>query len=309
MRKYRNLILLAVFLLLLGLFFLLQKNEPKETILRIMPVDSLEVAKIQIFNAADTVIVYRKDNAWLMSYPDQANANEGMIEFFFREVLTATYSNTAMNEHAESLHQYGLDKDREVQLKIFDANDKQLAHCRFGNTNNPYDYFRYGNSRKVYQVRSQIISGRMTPDVRSWRSPIILSLKPFEISGISVTHPQNSYALTREKSDWYYMDKKEQFMIPHGNVSMGKILNVLERLEAYEYSKPAEIDKSSLKVAAEVDISLVNKGRHKLMFYQKGEEYFLVLDGNEDKYYHMVFDQVFRFQRHALVFNTRILPN
>lgn len=308
MKKYRNLILLAIFLLLVGLFFLLRQKEPQETVLRIMPVDSLDVAKIQIYNAADTVIVYKKDDIWLMSYPDQANANEDMVKFFFREVLTATYSDTAMNEHAQSLHQYGLDKDKEVQLKIFDTNDKLLAHCRFGNTNNPYDYFRYGNSRKVYQVRSQIISGRLTPTAKSWRSPVIISLKHYEIAGITVTHPKNSYVLTRDKADWYYMDKKEQFMIPHGNPAMSKILNVLENLETYEYSRPDEINKSSLKVAADVDVSLTNKGKHKLVFYQKDKEYFLVLDGNEDRYYHMSFDQVFRFQRHALVFNTQVFP-
>lgn len=309
MKKYRNLILLIVFLLLVGLFFLLRKNEHQETLLRIMPVDSLEVAKFQIFNAADTVIVYKKDNNWMMSHPDQANANEDMIKFFFREVLTATYSDTAMNEHAKSLHQYGLDAEKEVQLKIFDANGKLLSHCRFGNTNNPYDYFRYGNSRKVYQVRSRTICGRMNPDYKAWRSPVILSIKPYEMTGISVTHPKNSYVLTRDKNDWYYMDKREQFMIPHGNVTMGKILNILERFEAYEYSMADEIDKGSIKVAADVDISLANGGKRKLMFYQKGEDYYLVLDSREDRYYHLVYDQVFRFQRHAMVFNARAWPS
>lgn len=309
MKKYRNLILLIVFLLLVGLFFLLRRNEPKETILKIIPVDSLAIAKIQVYNAADTVIVHKKDNTWRMSYPDEAAANLDMIEYFFREVFTATYANTAMNEHAKSLHQYGLDKDKEVQLKLFDANDKLLTHCRFGNTNNPYDYFRYGNSRKIYQVRSQMISGRLRPEVTSWRSPLVLSLKPYEMSGITVSHAKNSYVLTRDKSDWYYMDKKEQFMIPHGNVTMGKILNVLERLDAYQYSKPTEIDKKSLKVAAEVDINLTDKGKHKLMFYQQGEgNYYLVLDGDESRYYHMVFDQVYRFQRHAMVFNIQEMP-
>lgn len=309
MKKYRNLILLIVLLLLVGLFFVLRSNDSKETILKIIDADSLAIAKIQVYDAADTVIVYKKDDTWLMSYPEKADANPDMIDFFFERVFSATYANTAMNEHAKSLHQYGLGEDKEVQLKLFDANNKLLTHCRFGNTDNPYDYFRYGNSRKIYQVRSKLISGRLKPDANSWRSPVILSVKPLDLLEIKVTHDKNTYVLNRDKSDWYYKDAKEQFMIPHGNVTMGKILNVLERLESYRYSKPAEINKNSLKVAAEVDISLTNKSKHNLVFYQQGEDkYYLVLDGNEAKYHHMVFDQVYRFQRHAAVFNIQVMP-
>ena len=308
MKKYRNLILLIIFLLLVGLFFILRRNEPKERVVKIIDADSLAIAKIQIYNVADTVIVYKKDDTWLMSYPDKAATNMDMMEYFFKDVFTATYSETAMNEHAKSLHQYGLDKDKEVQLKLFDSNGKLLTHCRFGNTNNPFDYFRYGNSRKVYQVRSRAISGRLRPDANAWRSPIILSIKPFELAGITVTHPKNSYVLTRDKTDWYYMDKNQQFMIPHGNVTMGKILNTLEKLESYRYSKASEIDKKSLKIAAEVDISLTSKGKHNLTFYQQGEDqYYLVLDGDESRYYHMVLDQLYRFIRHAEVFNIQEL--
>lgn len=308
-KKYRNLILLIVFILLLGLFFFLRKQEPKENLLKIIPVDSLAIAKIQIFDAADTVIVYKKDGLWLMSHPDQAAVNPDMLKFFFERVLTATYANTAMNENAKNLHQYGLNKEKEVQLKLFDQKDKLLSHCRFGNTNNPYDYFRYGNSSKIYQVKTQVISGHLKPDVSSWRSPVILSIPPFKMTEIHVSHPKNSYELTRKKTDWFYKDKTEQFMVPYGNITMGKILNSLEELQAYTYKKPAEIDKQSLIVAAEVQIILTDKTKHKLVFYQQGDNYYLILDDNEERYYNMVFDQVFRFTRQAALFNVQEWPS
>lgn len=305
MKKYRKLILLLVFLLLLGLFFYLRKAEPKETILKVIPVDSLAISKIWIEDKADTVIVYKKGELWMMSHPDDAPANPDMINFFFQNVYPSTYTGTAMSEDKTLLHQYGLDKDHEVQLKLFDSKDKLLVHCRFGNTNNPFDYFRYSDSNKIYQVRPHVISGRLKPDANSWRSPLLLNLQPYQLSGISVSYDKNSYVLTRKDEEWFYMDAREQFRIPDHNITMGKILNILQNMEAFRYKKPSEVNLKDLKKEVEIDVSLTDKGSHNLVFYKEGDSYYLILDHNTNKYYEMLFDHVFRFTRHAEMFSAK----
>lgn len=299
--KHRNLIMLAVLLLLLGLFFFLRDRAPKEKLLRVIDADSTQVAQIHIFNAADTVVVAKKDGQWRLQYPEDAKVNPDMMRSFFDFFFNATYSGMPMTESDNSLARYGLDEAKALQIRVLNDSGKPLVHCHFGNTDNPYDYFRFDGKSEVYQVK-QPIFGRLQPNPDSWRSPSILNLRWDQMDAITVEHQKNSYVLTRQGPDWYYMDKRENFKIPAYNVTMGKLLNVLSSLEAYTYKKPAEVDTGTLELVADVKIKLSDKGSHHIMFYLMDETYLMTVDGDESKYYVMVFDQVQRFTRHAEVF-------
>ena len=304
--KHRNLILLAVFLVLVGLFFFFRNREPKEKLQRVIAADSTQVARFHVFNLADTVVVARQDKQWMLEYPEQARVNSDMLRYFFDFVLNATYAPTPMSDSAENLARYGLDEAKALQLRVLNSSGKVLAHIHFGNTDNPYDYFRFDGDNKVYQVK-QAIYGRLQPKLDSWRSPSILSIQWNEMDGITVKHTKNSYVLTRQASDWFYMDNREQFKIPAYNVTMGKILNVLASLEAYTFKRPYEVDKSQLSEVADVKISMVDKSSHHLMFYLLDKEYLMTVDDDESRYYVMLFDQVQRFTRHAEVFRYKDL--
>ena len=299
--KRRLLILLAVFLLLLGLIVLMQKREPKEKILRVMPVDSTKVASIHVFNAADTVRIQLVDKEWRMIYPDEAKGNEEVLNYFFRSAFNATYSGMPMSESKTDLDRYGLQASEALQIKLLDAAGKTLVHCHFGNTNNPYDYFRYDKDNKIYQVK-QVIYNHFQPNMESWRSPSILKLDWNQLSSITVEHSKNSYVLTQKDDAWHYLDARENFTVPPHNDTMGKLLNILANLEAYTFKIPSEIDAQKLKLEADVKVGMKDKSIHHLVFYKYGEEYLLVVDGDESHYHVMVFDQVFRFTRHAEVF-------
>jgi len=302
--KYRNLILLAVFLVLLGLFFFLRNRAPKEKLLKVIDADSTRVAQIHIFNVADTVVVAKKDGQWLLQYPEQAKVNPDMMRVFFDFLRDATYSGMPMTESGTNLARYGLDASKALQIRVLDTSGKLLAHCHFGNTDNPYDYFRFDKDKKVYQVK-QPIWGRLQPKVDSWRSPNILSIQWDQMDAISVKHSKNSYVLTRQGPDWYYMDNREKFLIPPHNVTMGKLLNVLANLEAYTYKRTDEIAQAPLSEVADVKINMTDKSSHNIKFYLQDKDYLMTVDGDESKYYSMVFDQVQRFTRHAEVFRLK----
>lgn len=302
--KHRNLILLAIFLVLLGLFFFMRNREPKEKLFKVIDADSTRVAHIHIFNVADTVVVAKMDGQWMLQYPEQAKVNPDMLRTFFIFLRDATYSGTPMTESDANLARYGLDESKVLQIRVLDSGGKLLAHCHFGNTDNPYDYFRYDRDNKVYQVK-QPIWGRLQPKLESWRSPNILSIQWDQMDAISVKHTKNSYVLTRQGPDWYYMDKLESFKVPAYNVTMGKLLNVLASLEAYTYKRPDELDPKSLSEVADVKINMTDKSSHTLKFYLQDQDYLMTVDGDESRYYHMLFDQVQRFTRHAEVFRMK----
>ena len=302
--KHRNLILLAVFLVLLGLFFFLRNREPKEKLRKVIDADSTQVAHIHIYNVADTIVVAKQNGQWMLQYPEQARVNPDMLRVFFEFLRDATYSGTPMTESDDNLARYGLDESKALQIRVLDTAGKLIAHCHFGNTDNPYDYFRYDKDSKVYQVK-QPIWGRLQPQVDSWRSPTILSIRWDQMDAISVKHTNNSYVLTRQGPDWHYADSREQFKIPPGNVTMGKLLNVLANLEAYTYKRPEEINRAQLSEVADVKIEMTDKSSHSIKFHLWDKEYLMTVDGDESKNYSMVFDQVQRFTRHAEVFRLK----
>lgn len=301
MKKHRNLILFIVLILLIGLVFFLRNREPKEKILRVMDADSTSVYKIEVFNAADTVIVIKKEDQWFLDYPDQFKANPDVLSYFFETVLRSTYSNMPMSEKADALERYGLNKEKALNIKLYGKNGKSLASCQFGNPGSAYDYFRFENDNRIFQVKETIYS-RLQPSIETWRSPSIIGFQWDQMSTIDVKHTKNSYTLTRMGMKWEYTDKREHFEIPEYNQTMSKILNSLQSLEAWVYKKPSEIDTNLLNLNADILITLNDQKTHTIKFYAYQEEYLMTVDNDTTRYYVVIFDQVQRFTRHAEVF-------
>lgn len=301
--KKRNLIMLLVLVLLVGAFFLLRRQNPTERSYRVFDADSLKIASIEIKNAKNAVTMKLVDGKWRLTDPVEWDVAMDRLDTFWQKVLNARYSRTAMSEDASSIERYGLDAERALQVRVHNDKGKLVSHVYFGNIGNPYDYFRFEGSNKVYQVR-QIILGAFDTELSTWRSPSLVSISYDKLDMIEVTHPKNSYVLTRKGEDWHFKDKLEDFKIPAYNVTMGKILSILERVDAYTfYDKDTERFKPMLeKPEADVKLTLTDKSTRRLTFIKSGEEYLMMLDGDESIFFVMPYDVIHRFVRHAAMF-------
>jgi len=56
----------------------------------------------------------------------------------------------------------------------------------------------------------------------------------------------------------------------------------------------------------EVDILLTDKSQRQIRFYKYGDNYLMTVDNHPDMYFEVIFDTVFRFTRHAPLFNARV---
>lgn len=304
--RYRNLILIAVLVALVAIFFVLRRGNPDEKLLNVFTADSTKVGGFELYNVSDTIAVQRVGEKWMLSKPVKWDANPDRMKFFFDQVLTAKYSDNPMSEDPKSLAKYDLTDSKALHIKLFNTDGKQIAHCLFGNSGNPFDYFRYQGENKVYRVQEKII-GYFEPDISGWRSPSIIAIPPEQLVKVNVTHPKNSYTLNREGNLWYYTDKREQFQIPEYNQSMGKILNIVQRMDSYTVEDGTQKDLSQYSNEAEVELTRTNGSVVRLKFVKNGENYYAILNGDIKNMFIVPFDVVFRFTRYAATFNMREL--
>lgn len=300
-------LLLILLALLVGLYFLLRQNAPREKLKPLIGIDSLKIAAVEIKDSLGTLKLARDKDKWRIAEPVAWEVEPARMKLFFEQVLSRDYATTPVGEGSEAIKTYRLEKDKALRVKVFDANNKARVQIWFSNLGNPFDYFRFDGGDKVYQIRAKVASV-YTSEFEKWRSPHVLSYSSEQLLTIEVKHPKNQYTLTRKGAVWHYRDSNEDFDIPSGNVTMGKILNSLAMLGSYTIlsgdDRPPADSLGSL--ACEVELELTDTQRRKLEFFNQDERYLLRVDGDDSMYFVVLFDTVFRFTRHAPLFRAKV---
>lgn len=304
--KRGKLILLLVLLLLIGGYFLLRSRAGVEKQKPIFAPDSTHIARIEIFRDRQSIVFAKANEHWSIVKPIQWEVENERFLLFFQQVINQNYGTTPLAQGKEALAQYQLEDSLALRISVWDDKDKLRTQAYFSNLNNPFDYFRFQGDDKVYQIRQKVAS-IYTPDPAGWRSPHVLSIPPEQLARISVVHPKNSYELTRDGNLWHYKDRRESFDIPAGNTTMGKIQNLISRLDAYKMLDKDEVAQDSLvNPICTVELSLSDGGARKLSFFKQDKTYLMSVDSHPGIYFEVLFDTVFRFTRHAALFRARV---
>ena len=302
--KNNKIILLIVFLALLAVaIYLLSSRQKKETLKPIFPADSTSIAKIEIANP-DTSITFSKiNNHWTIIYPIKWDVDEDRFKMFWNEVLKEKYSTEPVASGKAALDQYELKDSTALKIKVYDSKNKLLKEVWFSDLGNPADYFCFKGDNNVYQIKRKVCLNYQ-PNLDSWRSPYALRIFPEQLYAIEVKHTKNSYQLTRNGNIWHYKDSKEDFDIPPGNVTMGKILNALSRLGSgtiMSLDKAPELGSS----ACSVKLLLTDNSTILIEFYPGEKNYFMTIDLYPDLVFEVPFDTYFRFTRFAATFRAQ----
>ncbi|MBW6514148.1 MAG: DUF4340 domain-containing protein [Candidatus Syntrophosphaera sp.] len=299
------LILVLLALLVVAAYFL-QTQKRREVLKPIFAVDSTAVARIEIQDPQGSLTLSRTDVNWQISSPFVWNVEPESLRRFFADVITESYATTPIASGQKAIEQYGLQENSALQVRVFDESGSLRGEAWFSNPGNPFDYFRFAKGSQVFQIRKKV-AFVYAPKFEYWRSPHVLTLMGDQMLSIRVQHPANSYELTRIGSIWRYTDAKEDFDIPAGNTTMGKILNILSRLGSYnvldEEGKPSPEELGT--PACEVAVGQTNGQTVKISFFNWDGNYLMHVDSYPDMYFVVLFDTVFRFTRHAALFRAR----
>ena len=302
--KKNKIILLIIFLALLVLaIYLLTSQQKKETLKPIFPADSTNIVKIEIANPGTSITFLKINNRWQITYPIKWDVDEDHFKMFWTEVLREKYSTEPIASGKAALNQYGLKDSTALKIKIYDSKNKLLEEVWFSDLGNPADYFCFKGDNNIYQIKRKVCLNYQ-PKLDSWRSSYALRIFPEQLYAIEVKHTKNSYQLTRNGNVWHYKDSKEDFDIPPGNVTMGKILNALARLGSGTMFPRGNIDLTDSPVC-KVKLLLTDNSTIQIEFYPGEKNYFMTIDLYPDLVFEVPFDTYFRFTRFAATFRAQ----
>jgi hypothetical protein len=300
-------ILLIILIVLVAAYFLLRLRQPVEKQSPIFDLDSLAIGTLEVFDQADTLKFKKVDGIWNLSSPVAWAADTLRIKALFKNVLTAKYPNTTMGEGKEAISNFKLQDNQALHIVVGDANGKKRIHTMFSNLGNPYDYFRYAGSDKVYQIKSKV-ANTFTTELATWRSPHVVHHEEGELDSIDVIHAKGSFTLTRKGYEWTYRDAREQFPIPYNNLGIMKVVSALANMDTYIFIDGGAKEHAHrfTKPECEVTLHLSNKSTQVLSFVKlEDDNYLLMVDKDPSVLFMLPFDTVFRFMRHADVFRSR----
>lgn len=303
--KRNRLILAGILLLLVATYIILRINRPEEKLRPVYDLKTKEISKIEVYDQADTLKLELQKGIWKLVSPVSWEADTLRIQELYSKVLVAKYPTTPMGEGKEAIKRYKLGDDQALHIVVDDGSKR--VHAMFSNLGNPYDYFRFAGSEKVYQIKAQV-GNIFTTQLYTWRSPHVVNYEEAELERISVKHLRNKYLLTRKQYDWYFKDDVNDFKIPQTNLAIMKVVNILSKLDTYLFVDGGEKEHLNKfdKPDCEVTLFLTDKSQRELSFVEYDDQQYLMMVDNDPSVLFVVsFDTVFRFMRHAEVFRSR----
>ncbi|MCB5245704.1 MAG: DUF4340 domain-containing protein [Candidatus Cloacimonadaceae bacterium] len=302
--KKNKIILIIVFLaLLIVAIYLLTTRQEKETLKPIFPADSTSIVRIEIADPDTSIIITKINNQWQITYPIKWEVNEDHFKMFWTEVLREQYSIEPIASGKAALNQYSLTDTTALKIKVYDNKNKLIKEVWFSDLNNPADYFCFKGDNNVYQIKRKVCLN-YPPKLDLWRSSYALRIFPEQLLAIEVKYTKNSYKLTRKGNIWHYKDSKEDFDIPPGNVTMGKILNALASLGSGTIFTRDNAPKLETP-ACSVKLILTDNSTIQIEMYPGEKNYFMTIDRYPDLVFEVPFDTYFRFTRFAATFRAK----
>jgi hypothetical protein len=302
MNKKNRIILAGILALLLVTYLILRLNRPEEKTRSLFGLNPQKIDKIEIWEGENRVDMALIEGIWKISEPVVWNADSTKVAGFFADVISAKYATTPMSLGPEAPNRYNLQEDSAMHVRV--SSGAKSVYVLFSNMGNPWDYFRFADDDKVYQVKSKVVQSYQ-PLMINWRSPIVLQYFEEDLAVIRSKHANNDYTLTRDGSRWMYQDASKSFDVYFDNFALIKIISVLQNMRTYIFAdgRDEHFTEAFKSPELEVWITDVEGDTRKLSFVKvDNERYMMMVDDDPHVLYQMGFDTVFRFMRNPEIF-------
>jgi len=302
--KRNKIILIALLLILIAAWLILKSRRPVERPIPIFAIDSLSIGRIEMQDHQTTISIIHAENGWRINKPVDWEVDLHYFSAFFQDLIRATYTPTVMAEGKMAISNYRTDQANALQVKVFDKKNRLVSHVFFGNIGNAFDYIRFSQSEKIFQIPAKLTT-TYNLDLRFWRDPLLLSIEEKEIKKIEVKSARQEYTLVNNKGLWHYYDEIEDFDIKPENRQMMRIVSILLSLETRVFfdGDNSEYLTDFNPPYCDVRIYLHDGSVRRLSFSSLPEKrYLLMLDSEPKTLYEVVGDVLDRFMRYKDIF-------
>ncbi len=300
----KNIIYLAILIVLVVVFVLVKTTgKERESFIRIINADSTQIAKIRMYDKADTLVLERRQGNWFITEPMDFPAGQSKLHDLFDRVVGGTVSSIPLAENESSHDAYNVTAEKGNTLELYDGNGNLIEGIVVGKSeNSSYCNVRRLNDPTVYQFNENV-TYRISPKLATWRKKEILEFVPETIERIDVKYSLNAYSLATTDTAWVYHDKDNDFSVESTNRQLLKILNVLEKGRSGRFIDDDWATFEKFFDNPALDVTITQKTgdvtRFQVAESKDGDTTELVLKLNDDTstLYHMTTDFVERFTK------------
>ena len=293
MKLYRNAIILVVIVALLGgAYFLISKNKaadnstegPATETIKLTEYTSDQIESLTLQNPDGTFVIVKKDTDWVLSSPTDINADSSVLSGIVINAASVI-ADKLVEENAQDLSIYGLDKPVLVKMKVRDGNETTLEIGSMTPTKGGY-YTRISGENKVYVVGSytaeKLITGR-----NGLRVKTLFNITSDLINRLNMERKdQNVFSANMDSENNWTMTQPIK-----GSVNASALSPMLEALAnaavtEFVEDKPSDLSKYGLDAPSYAfDFSTTTAGAFKLLLGDektKGSEIYGKLDGKDE---------------------------
>lgn len=295
MKLYRNAIILVVIVaLLVGVYFAVDRfkaadnpagDEPEE-IIKLTDYTSDEVISLTLENPDGTFVIVKKDDSWILSSPANIKYDSTILSSTVINACSVT-ADKLVEENAQDLSVYELDKAVTVRLKTKDGNETVLKVGGMTPTGSGY-YASLEGSGDVYVI-SSYTGVYLIKDRNGLRSKSLFDFASDEITTLAMERKgSNVFASVKEEGSNFNWTMTEPIKGSVNASALSPMLETLAKTNIVEFieDKPTDLAQYGLKDPAYAfDFTTRESGSYRLMLGDertKDFEIYAMLDGGDE---------------------------
>jgi hypothetical protein len=277
----KNIILLAILVVLIGIFFLSKTKENEEKRIKVFKYKLKDISQIQLIQPDYSLIIKTEGDVWQIKEPIETPVKETQKQNFLDRVFPLTTSSNPISE-AGDRQKYNVDSTA-TQVKIYDKKDKLLSHIFIGRSQNAsFAYLRADKSNKIYQIDN--ISNIVNPSLIAWRENKLVNATEETLDKISIGKATGTYEFVNNAGSWVINANGLSSQIEAGNQDFSRFLQSIVNLTITtffdnEYEKYAE-------KFAETELELIvqtKTGETTHLKFAQNDENSYVIQKNDDE--------------------------
>ena len=297
MKLYRNAIILVVIVaLLVGAYFVISRNKAADAdqnasststdTLKLVDYTTDKLEAVTLQHPDGMFVLTQQGTTWELTSPTDFKADPSILSSVAINAASVT-ADKLVEENAQDLTKYGLDKPVVVKLKLKDKTEKSYEIGDKTPTKGGY-YVKVTGENKVYVVGSYTCDQILT-DRNGLKSKDIFGITSDMINRISMDRKGenvfSSEADTQAKTSWSLLKPIK------GNTNTSALTPMFEalagtRVDEFIEEKPADLSKYGLdKPSYALDFGTTTAGAFKLLLGDekvKGSEMYAKLDGKDE---------------------------
>jgi len=292
MKLYRNAIILVIIVALLGgAYYFLNKKSQNDSddysgsdTTKLTDFLSTDVESVTVKNADGTFVVVKKDDKWVISSPADFTGDSSVLSSLVTNACSVS-ADKLIEENAQDLSIYGLDKPVTVTIKLKDGKEAAIEVGNLTPTKSGY-YAKIPGENKVYTIGTYT-GGKLAVSKKDLRTKDIYTVTTDDITKLSMERNGNNVFSSVKGSD----DNWTLTQPIKANVNTSALYPMLEalagtRVSEYVAEKPSDLSAYGLDKPSYVfEFSTKSGSSYRLLFGNektKNREFYAMLEGGDD---------------------------